>query len=70
MKWKLGMNKTLARTMESISWIDPIHAMLTEWPFGNITEEFEIGVELMKKNLKHNKHDALLQYPTPMNKEK
>ena len=56
--------------MESISWIDPIHAMLIEWPCGNITEEFEIGVELMKKNLKHNKHDALLQYPTPMNKEK
>ena len=49
-KWKLGMNKTLARTIVSIIQIDPIHAMLTEWPFGNIIKEFEIGLELVKKS--------------------
>ena len=50
LKRKLGMNKTLARTMVSIIRIDPIHAMLAEWPFGNIIENFEIGLELVKKS--------------------
>ena len=44
------MNKTLTRTIVSIIRIDPIHAMLIEWPFGNIIEEFEIGLELVKKS--------------------
>ena len=36
--------------MVSIIRIDPIHAMLAEWPFGNIIENFEIGLELVKKS--------------------
>ena len=36
--------------MVSISRIDPMRDMLTKWPFGNITEELKIGLELMKKS--------------------